>query len=229
MCGRYTLKASPEVLQAVFDLAHVPEAMGQRYNIAPTQAAAVIVNRDVAPSEREIEAFRWGLVPSWARDRSIASRLINARSETVASKPSFRSALRKRRCLVLADGFYEWRKAGKERIPHWIHLDDEAPFAMAGLWERWRQSPDEVLHTFTIITTDANEAVAPIHKRMPVILPAESWSDWLAPGEVRADAVQSLLAPAPPEGFQHRIVSKLVNAVRNDSAACLEPPTGTLL
>ena len=229
MCGRYTLKASPEMLQEVFDIAEMPAGWQPRWNIAPTQAAPIIANRADFSGGRKVEAFRWGLVPSWAKDPAIGSRMINARSETAADKPSFRHALRRQRCLVLADGFYEWRKAGKTRIPTWIHRPDERPFAMAGLWQRWRQGDDAVLHTFTIMTTAANTGIARIHHRMPVILAPESWPRWLEPGPVSAEAIQPLLRAAPEDLLTSRVVSQRVNSPRYDDPECLAAPTGSLL
>lgn len=229
MCGRYTLKASPEALQEAFDIEQMPEGWRARWNLAPTQAAPIIANRNTTAGPRVIEAFRWGLVPSWAKDMRIASRLINARSETAASKPSFRVALQRRRCLVLADGYYEWRKAGREKIPTWIHRPDERPFAMAGLWERWQQHDGAVLFTFTILTTAANATIAPVHHRMPVILDPPSWQDWLDPAPVGPELLQSLLQPASAHEFSTRIVGQRVNSARHDDAECLAPPRGSLL
>ena len=229
MCGRYTLKASPEVLQEVFDIAEMPAGWRARYNVAPTQAAPIIANRGDGPGQRVVEAFRWGLVPAWAKDPAIGSRLINARAETADSKPSFRAALQRRRCLVLTDGFYEWQKAGRERIPTWIHGPDERPFAMAGLWERWRQEDGAVLHSFTILTTAANEAMVPIHHRMPVILAPETWPRWLDPEPAPADLLRALLAQDLAPSLSTRIVGQRVNSPRHDDPECLELPRGGLL
>lgn len=227
MCGRFTLKASPEELQSAFELSEIPADFRPRYNIAPTQEAAVIANRE-QPTPG-LERFRWGLIPAWARDRTIANRLINARAETAAEKPSFRGALRRRRCLVLADGFYEWRSAAGARTPVWFHLEGEVPFAMAGLWERWQDPDGPSVHTFVILTTEANAAVAPVHHRMPVILDARHWDQWLQPAEVAAERLAHLLVPCESSRIRSRVVSPRVNSPHNEGPSCLMPAAGTLL
>jgi putative SOS response-associated peptidase YedK len=219
MCGRFTLFASPETIQAEFDLPAVPVNLAPRYNIAPTQAVAVIANH----TERRLELFQWGLIPSWAKDPSIGSRMINARAETLAEKPSFRTALRKRRCLILADGFYEWRKDGGGKTPFFIHLRSGRPFALAGLWEVW-QTPDGVaLPTCTIITTGPNNLVAALHDRMPVILPPDAYERWLDPEPQAPADLAPLLVSYPADAMNLYAVSRAVNSPTNDSPVCIEP------
>ncbi|MCJ7700742.1 MAG: SOS response-associated peptidase, partial [Anaerolineales bacterium] len=183
MCGRFTLTVDPADLQEAFYWVNFGNAsLSPRYNIAPTQGVAVVTNN----GENKLDFFTWGLVPFWAKDPSIGNRMINARAETLAEKPSFRNAFKRRRCLILADGFYEWKKIpdNKTKIPTYIRLKDGKPFAFAGLWENWH-SPDgsQILST-TIITTQPNDLVKPIHNRMPVILPEDSYQAWLTPDEI---------------------------------------------
>ncbi len=219
MCGRFTLFASPDTIQAEFDLPEVPANLAPRYNIAPTQAVAVIANH----TERRLELFQWGLIPSWAKDPSIGSRMINARAETLAEKPSFRTALRKRRCLILADGFYEWRKESGGKTPFFIHLRSGRPFALAGLWEVW-QTPDGVaLPTCTIITTGPNSLVAALHDRMPVILPPDAYARWLDPEPQAPADLAPLLVSYPADAMNLYAVSRAVNSPANDSPSCVEP------
>ncbi len=178
MCGRFTLTINPDELQQQFGLSEAPPTqLAPRYNIAPTQAVAVIANN----SDRKLELFQWGLIPSWAKDPKIGSKMINARAETLAEKPSFRTALKRRRCLVVADGFYEWKKTGSGKTPMYIQLKDGQPFGFAGLWEAWQSPDDGLIKTCTIITTTPNALLAEIHYRMPVILPREAYDTWLAP------------------------------------------------
>ena len=223
MCGRYSLTTAPEALRRLFDFDVTPN-LEPRYNIAPTQSAPVV--RPAADGTgRELAMLRWGLIPSWAKDASIGNKMINARAETVAEKPSFRSAFRHRRCLVPADGFYEWRREGEIRQPFRIGMKGGAPFAFAGLWEHW-QSPDgSELETAAILTTNANLALKSIHDRMPVILPPEAYEPWLAPGADHRE-VANLLCPFPPELILAHPVSTYVNSPRNTGPQCLEavPP-----
>lgn len=219
MCGRYTL-ANPDGLDPEeLGLPGRPEDLVPRYNVAPTQAAPVIPN--VVP--RRVAWFRWGLLPSWARDPSLAARLINARAETLVEKPAFRDAFRRRRCLVLADGFYEWRREGRARAPFRFRRRDGRVFAFAGLWESWRSPEGADLRTFTIITTSANPTVAPIHDRMPVILPREAYDPWLDPRPVDPRAVAPWLVPCPDDLLVVEQVSPAVNAATRDDPACIEP------
>lgn len=187
-----------------------------RFNIAPTQSVlAVIVDK---AGQRVARPMSWGLIPSWAKDPSIASSLINARSETVAEKPSFRTAFKKRRCLVIADGYYEWQKSGKPKQPFHIHLPNNQPFAMAGLWEIWGEGS---LETCTLITTSANPTTQPIHDRMPVILDDVDYSVWLDPANSDRDQLQNLLRPYEGTELIADPITTYVNNVRHDDAGCL--------
>lgn len=229
MCGRYTLRTPLTVLsqQFLFDLGELPADVRvvPRYNIAPTQTV-VAVRQQIAGSKRELALLQWGLIPSWAKDAKIASSLINARSETLVEKPAFRTALARRRCLILADGFYEWKKEGKQKLPFYFQLADERPFAFAGLWERWRgadKSAAEPLESCTIVTTTANELCSPFHDRMPVILEPPDFDLWLDPSVTDAQRLLPLLAPFPAAEMHSRPVNPRVNNVRNDDPAILQP------
>lgn len=228
MCGRYTLSVALPDLVDVFDVPPPDFPYGPRFNIAPTQDAPVVAEDSRG---RRMGLLRWGLIPSWARDASIGSRLINARSETVAEKPAFRAAFRARRCLVPADGFFEWKPEGESgagrgsKVPYWIHRATREPFAFAGLWERWAPAAGDLLHTFTILTTEAAGPIRSIHPRMPVILPPGAWEVWLDP-EAPATDLQALLRPYGDGDLRAHAVSTLVNAPRNDSPACIEPVGG---
>ena len=215
MCGRFTVRTPAHRLAEAFGV-DLRANLAPRYNIAPTQQVAVLRGDGFS-------MLRWGLVPSWAKDPAIGSRMINARAETVAEKPSFRAAFRQRRCLVLADGFYEWQKrSGGVKQPYYIRLADDRPFAFAGLWERWRRPEGGDLETCTIITTEANDALRPIHERMPVILPAADRAAWLDPGTAPREALQAMLRPYPGDAMTAFPISRLVNNVRNDEPACIE-------
>jgi putative SOS response-associated peptidase YedK len=222
MCGRYTLKTGAEELTSFLQATLAVDASGlghsPRFNVAPTQSAPVVLNR-APPLPANL---RWGLVPSWAESPAVGSRLINARAETLATSPAFRAALRRRRCLVLADGFFEWRRAGRVREPIYLSLADGRPFALAGLWEYWRDSEGQGLSTFTIVTVAANAFVAPIHNRMPAILPPADWPQWLEPAEVAPDVVAPLCRPAPADWLRAWPVSPLVNSPRQDGPGCVE-------
>ena len=220
MCGRFTLTADSATVQEALDLGNMPAELEPRYNVAPTQPVAIVTE----PDEREVKLFRWGLIPSWAKDIKIGYRLINARAETVAQKPAFRAAFSRRRCIVLADGFYEWQRVGKKKKqPYYFRLASGQPFAMAGLWEVWRRSKEaEPLYTCTIITCAANERVAPIHHRSPVILDAEKPWVWLDPDASR-EQLRDLLMPLPAEQIDLYPVSPLVNSPRNDLPSLVEP------
>jgi putative SOS response-associated peptidase YedK len=222
MCGRFTLTARPETVAALFELPEVP-LLEQRYNIAPTQSV-VVVRRTPDAAQRELVFLRWGLVPCWAADRTIGNRLVNARAETVADKPAFRAAFRERRCLVAADGFYEWQPQGKgKKQPFLFRLRDHSPFAFAGLWERWRSPDGTPLETCTLLTTEANAVVRPVHERMPVLLTPESFEQWLDPTPRGVAELQRLLQPVPAEKLIAQPVSSRVNNPRYDDPACLEP------
>lgn len=218
MCGRFTLRVPAGVLVDEFRLGVEP-VVTPRYNIAPTQNVPVI--RASADSElRRCDPLRWGLVPSWADDTAIGNRMINARSETVAVKPAYRAAFSRRRCLVPADGYYEWRAEGKAKQPFFFHRADDRPFALAGLWETW-QSPDgSPLESFVILTTDANEQTLPYHDRMPVVLRGLDVDTWLHP-QATKEQLLALLLPQPFDSLVIEPVSKLVNNPRNDLPECV--------
>jgi putative SOS response-associated peptidase YedK len=220
MCGRFTLTVSPEQLQDQFGLSQPPPPdLVPRYNIAPSQAVAVVPNSEA----RKLEIFQWGLIPSWAKDPKIGNKLINARAETLAEKPSFRTALKRRRCLVVADGFYEWKKDGARKIPMYIQIEDGRPFGFAGLWEVWQPPDGSLLKTCTIITTEPNELTATIHNRMPAILPPEAYDAWLKPGELPAEEVLPLLRPYDARRMKATPVSTRVNSPSVDSPECILP------
>jgi putative SOS response-associated peptidase YedK len=220
MCGRFTLHSSGEVVAEAFGLPEVPQ-LQFRFNITPSQPVAVV--RSVpSPGSRALVFLRWGLIPAWADDPSIGNRMANARSETVATKTSFRQAFRSRRCLVVADGFYEWQKVNGRKQPYHIRLPDDRPFGLAGLWERWEKG-NEPVESCTILTTEANELMLPIHDRMPVILPPEQYSLWLDPHYSDTERLAKLLRSYPSEQMIAYKVSTLVNNPRNDMAKCIEP------
>jgi putative SOS response-associated peptidase YedK len=225
MCGRYLLKAPADALRRAFGFVEQPNLM-PRYNIAPTQDAAVIRERREPKGERTLQLLRWGLIPSWAEDMKGGAKLINARAEGIRERPSFREAFRKRRCLVPADGFYEWRAEGKARQPYLVARRDRAPFAFAGIWERWwpKTQPAEpaFIDSFAIVTTDANALLKPLHARMPVILAPEDYARWLDRDASEPD-LAALLKPAPDDLLAYFPVSPRVNAAGVDEPALIEP------
>lgn len=217
MCGRFTLKAPPDALTRLLG-APPPQGYRPRYNVAPTQQVLGLVAEDGRPEPRFL---RWGLIPFWADDPAIGNRMINARAETVAEKPAYRNALARRRCLVVADGFYEWQKRPDGKHPMRIQLRSGEPFFFAGLWERWDRHGDP-LETCTILTTAANPLVHPIHERMPVILPRPAADRWLDPAADR-DGLLSLLRPYEGADLEAYEVSTLVNSPSNDRPECIVP------
>lgn len=219
MCGRYTLASQLSFLEERFEFEAGELAHSPQYNIAPTQEVLVVTN----DRDRQGEFMRWGLIPSWAKDASMGNRMVNARAETVGERPSFRVALRKRRCLVLADGFYEWRRQVNRRIPMRIVLKSREPFAFAGLWEQWKAPSGQFIRSCTIITTTANALMEPIHDRMPVILPKEAESIWLDSSIEDPGVLATLLGPYPAEEMDAYPVSTLVNSPRNSGPDCIEP------
>ncbi len=221
MCGRFSLTGpDPLVIADVFGCSDVPE-LPVRYNIAPTQPVATVIH-DRQRGANRVEIMRWGLIPSWAKDPAIGNRMINARAESLPEKPSYRGPLRYHRCLILADGFYEWRAQPGGKQPMFIHLKDRTLFGLAGLYDVW-QSPDGTpLITCTIITTEPNALMAPIHNRMPVILPREDFAAWLDPERTNAAQVMPLLRPYPAEQMACYPVSRRVNSPANDDPTLIE-------
>jgi putative SOS response-associated peptidase YedK len=218
MCGRYSITTNPEALRRLFAFLNATPNIRPRYNAAPTDDLPVV--RLDRQGNRELVMLRWGLIPSWANDPKIGYSTINARAETVATKPAFREAFRKRRCLVVADGFYEWAKEGGSKQPYRITLKDGEPFAMAGLWEWWRKG-EQRIESFTIIVTTANDLSRPIHDRMPVILHPDTWEAWLTAKDAETPAV--LLQPYPASQMTMYPVSKRVGNVKNDDPELIEP------
>jgi putative SOS response-associated peptidase YedK len=219
MCGRFTLRTPARDLVEVFELLREPE-LSPRYNIAPTQNVAVIRQEG---KHHELSLMRWGLVPAWSKDPKAGPPLINARSETIATKPSFRTAFKRRRCLIPADGFYEWQKRpdSRTKIPHYIRMAKNRVFAFAGLWETWHGKEGADVDSCTIVTTEANELMRPLHDRMPVILPEEQFADWLDPKNENVERLESLLRPYPPAEMIAFPISTLVNSPRNESPDCI--------
>ena len=226
MCGRFNLKTPSNRVAETFGLAADP-GWEIRFNIAPTQPIPVILEAD---GMRQGSEFQWGLVPSWVKDPTIGHRMFNARGETVATKPSFRSAFQRRRCLIPADGFYEWQKGrGKTKQPFQIRLHDEQTMAFAGLWERWLSADGSELFTCTIITTEANSLLVELHERMPVILEPNDFGRWLDPELQEAEGVEDLLRPYPADSMMMNPVNPIVNNARNETPRCIEPaPRETL-
>jgi putative SOS response-associated peptidase YedK len=225
MCGRFTLRSAPTSIGKTFRV-DPPTDLAPRYNIAPTQSSAVVHKPGDAQAGEQpsLSMMRWGLVPFWAKELKIGARMINARAETIAQKPAYRRAFAQRRCLVVADGFYEWRKlSNKRKQPYYFCRPDEQPFALAGLWEKWR--PDDEtqssVRTFTIITTDPNPLVKPVHNRMPVILDPAHYERWLDPALRDAEALGQMLRPCPEDWLTAWPVSPRVNNVKNDDPECI--------
>ncbi|MEB3829122.1 SOS response-associated peptidase [Phormidium sp. CCY1219] len=219
MCGRFSFYQSPETVAELFQLAHVPQ-FPPRYNIAPTQSAPTIRHpRD--SSQRQFHLLRWGLIPPWAKDAKMGAKLINARAETVTEKPSFRSAFQHRRCLVLADGFYEWQPQPHGKQPFYFQLKNDRAFAFAGLWERWISPTGEAIASCTILTTQANQLLHPIHPRMPVILPQNAYDRWLT-HSTPVSQLLPLLRPYPTDELLGYPVTPLVNNPKIDSAECIQ-------
>ncbi len=221
MCGRFALLVSGEEVARLFDVDSVPDPLPARYNIAPTQPVLAL-RLSADGQQREFALFQWGLVPSWAKDVKLGARMINARAETVAEKPAFRAAFKRRRCLIPASGFYEWQAVNGRKQPMFIHPKNDPLFAFAGLWEYWASADGSELETCTILTTSPNELMAPIHNRMPVIVAREDFSMWLNP-EPRPEDAFHLLRPYPAKKMAAYPVSTMVNSPKNDTPACVEP------
>ena len=233
MCGRYRLARKKEILAETFDVENEVD-WSPRYNVAPGQDV-VVVRQDATQPVRMLSLIRWGLIPSWSKDAKAGYKMINARAETVADMPAFLDPFRSRRCLVPADGFYEWAKEGKQKSPFCVSMADDSIFAFAGIWDRWR-NPDktnpnkEWLETCSIITTSANTLLSGIHDRMPVIMKRENYDLWLDPGFKKVDDLLDLLKPPfPADALRHYRVSTRVNSVKNDDPACAEEYVPNLL
>ena len=226
MCGRFVRKLYAETIADEFDVDEVEAELAPSYNVAPSQQVAVVVIGE----KKRLVAMKWGLIPAWSDDPSIGNRLINARAETVAEKPSFREAFMRQRCLVIADGFYEWQKHGRSRQPYFIHLRGERPFGFAGLYDLWTSPEGELIKTCTIITTEPNEIMRTLHDRMPVILPKQFEDVWLDPYNADHASLIQMLAPYSNNEMGMHTVSPLVNSTANDSPECIAPaaPSGQL-
>jgi len=221
MCGRFTLTVNPAELQDTFSDYNFPAMFAPRFNIAPTQPVLAIPNDDKLTAD----FFIWGLIPMWAKDPEIGNRLINARGETLAEKPSFRGSYRHKRCLILADGFYEWKSFGgrKTKTPYYIHMQDRKPFAIAGLWDHWESPDGSSIKSCTIITTTPNELMGAIHDRMPVILHPRDYAKWLNSAPQTPENLQPLIKPIPADAMTAHPVSTLVNKATNDSPEMVVP------
>ncbi|MDI6719605.1 MAG: SOS response-associated peptidase [Methanomicrobiales archaeon] len=215
MCGRFAIAITVGI-EDRFGAKRPPFEIRPRYNIAPSQDVPVVAGDPENPAEREIVPMRWGLIPSWSKDARAGYRMINARAETLADRPAFRSPLKRRRCLVPVTGFYEWKQAGSRKVPYYIDRKDHSLFAFAGLYDIWRDAGGEPVKTFTIITTAANDLIAPIHDRMPVILSRENEDAWMRGGTLEPDELERLLAPYPSHELEAYPVSPAVNNPANE-------------
>ena len=220
MCARFTLVTPAKDVAEEFQLEEIP-SLAPRYNVAPTQPVAT-VRRKEGRGKREFASLRWGLIPSWAKDLKIGARMINARAETLSEKPAFREAFRERRCLIPADGFYEWRRVGSKKQPFYFRLRGGRSFAFAGLWERW-EGQGAAVESCTLLTTDANDLLRPVHERMPVILNPEDYETWLDSSVRGTERLRPLFAPYSPEEMDFHPVGMRVNSPKNDDPACIEP------
>lgn len=219
MCGRFVLTADTDTIQLAFDLTTMPDQHAPRFNIAPSQPIAVITNEN----SKVLTFHKWGLLPSWAKDPKMGNKMINARAETAAEKPAFRAAFKRRRCLIPADGFFEWQKRAGGKVPMFIHMKDYSPFAFAGLWEIWYSPEGDELRTATILTTDPNDLMAEIHNRMPVILERKDYAQWLSPDDQKASDLMPLMKPFDSSNMGAYAVSTYVNSPANDSPEAIEP------
>ena len=217
MCGRFTLSQPINAIASAFNIAQIPP-LEPRYNIAPTQLIPSILS---APGgEKQLQMLRWGLIPSWAKDAKISAKLINARAETVSEKPSFKAAFKRRRCLIIADGFYEWQRQEKKKQPYYFRLQNAQLFAFAGLWEQWKSPDEDIINSCTILTTEANDLLRPIHDRMPVILESKDYGLWLD-SEAQQPQLQQLLRPYQADLMTSYTVSTKVNNPKNNTPECI--------
>jgi putative SOS response-associated peptidase YedK len=220
MCGRFIIDSDPDQIRKAFNLDQVSTPVEPSYNVAPTQTVVTVVRRE---GQNVLEAMRWGLIPIWAKEMSIGARMINARAEGIANKPSFKRPLKSRRCLVVASGFYEWQKNGATKVPMFIRCRSKEPFAFAGLYDTWKSPSGDTVTSCAIITTGANELMQPIHDRMPVILSKKAYRRWLDPLNQDLDELVALLQPYPADKMIAYPVSTLVNSTRNNSPECIRP------
>lgn len=218
MCGRFTLSQPIDEVASAFNLAQIPP-LEPRYNIAPTQQVPSILS--TPGGEKQLQMLRWGLIPAWAKDPAIGAKLINARAETVSEKPSFKSAFKRRRCLIIADGFYEWQRLDGKKQPYYFRLQSGQPFAFAALWEQWRSPDNQAISSTTILTTEANDLLRPIHDRMPVILDSDKYELWLDPIVEKPEILQPLLHPYQADLMTSYAVSTKVNNPKNNTAECI--------
>ena len=225
MCGRFTQQRPAAELAEIFGAEPLVDDPGEHYNVAPTDEALVVVQRD---DRRAVTAYRWGLIPHWATEAKVGSRMFNARAETLTASPAFRDAFRRRRCLVPVDSFYEWKREGTIRQPYRVSQANGRPLALAGLWAGWRDpSTESVRRTFTIVTSTPNEALSDLHDRMPVIVPEAAWARWLMPGAADVGELIGLLTPNDAVELEIYAVSRAVNDVRQDGPALIEPLVAT--
>jgi len=219
MCGRYTLTVKKGTIAEEFNLQveHL-KSFSPRYNIAPSQPVLVLTSQEGKP---KLKICNWGLIPSWAKDPAIGNRMINARKETIVEKPSYRAPFKNHRCLVLADGFYEWQQTGRTKIPYYIHLKSGAPFGFAGLWSHWQSKDGSEILSCTIITGEPNSLMKPIHNRMPMIIPKKEREFWLDHSRFESDKLLKILEPYPPDEMEAHPVSKMVNNPVNDLPECI--------
>jgi len=220
MCGRYRLARKKEILGEIFDVGDDVD-WSPRYNIAPGQNVPVVRQEETRPV-RSLSLVRWGLIPFWARDAKTGYKMINARAETITARPAFREPLISRRCLIPADGFYEWAKKGRDKVPFCVTVADDSVFAFAGIWDRWKNPEKQWVETCSIITTSANALLSEIHNRMPVILEPENYDVWLDPGFSRVEGLLDWLKPYRADSMRRYRVSPRVNSVQNDDPACAE-------
>lgn len=217
MCGRFTLSQPSNTIASAFNIAQIPP-LEPRYNIAPTQLIPSILS--VSGGEKQLQMLRWGLIPSWAKDAKISAKLINARAETVSEKPSFKAAFKRRRCLIIADGFYEWQRQEKQKQPYYFRLQNAQLFAFAGLWEQWKSPDENIINSCTILTTEANDLLRPIHDRMPVILEPKDYELWLD-SEAQQPQLQQLSRPYQANLMTSYSVSTKVNNPKNNTPECI--------
>jgi len=221
MCGRFSQQRPASELSELFAAEPISDDLGPRYNVAPTDEAFVVVQRE---DRRGLTAYRWGLIPHWAKDAKTGSKMFNARAESLTTSPAFRDAFKRKRCLVPVDGFYEWKREGTIRQPYWISRADGKPLALAGLWAGWKDpATEQVRRTFTIVTSAPSDAMAGIHDRMPVIIPEDAWDRWLEPEPADPSELSGLLLPSDAIPLDIQAVSRLVNDVRNDGPELIEP------